>query len=118
MALPLRASDIAMKKYSDLFVFPLLLSLLGCGGETTTTEEESASITTPPTASVKPTPVASPPLPTPSVSAPVGQQQAATQNSFWAVNQHLDQGGTFYLYLSSEQLMSKMDNFMETMGGW
>ena len=117
MALPLSASDIAMKKYSDLFVFPLLLSLLGCGGETTTTEEESASITTPPTASVKPTPVASPPLPTPSVSAPVGQQQAATQNSFWAVNQHLDQGGTFYLYLSSEQLMSKMDNFMETMGG-
>ena len=106
-----------MKKYSDLFVFPLLLSLLGCGGETTTTEEESASITTPPTASVKPTPVESPPLPTPSVSTPVGQQQAATQNSFWAVNQHLDQGGTFYLYLSSEQLMSKMDNFMETMGG-
>jgi len=47
-----------------------------------------------------------------SVSA--GEKLAAIKNSFWAVNKHLDQGGSFYLYLSTEQMLAKLDGYLDT----
>ena len=48
-----------------------------------------------------------------SETVPAGQKKAAIQNSFWSVNQHLDQGGNFYLYMSTEQVLSKLDEFLD-----
>ena len=47
-----------------------------------------------------------------SVSA--GEKLAAIKNSFWAVNKHLDLGGSFYLYLSTEQMLAKLDGYLDT----
>ena len=48
-----------------------------------------------------------------SETVPAGQKKAAIQNSFWSVNQHLDQGGNFYLYMSTEQVLTKMDELLD-----
>ena len=48
-----------------------------------------------------------------SETVPAGQKKAAIQNSFWSVNQYLDQGGNFYLYMSTEQVLSKLDELLD-----
>ena len=86
-----------MKKLSRFLSFPLVLGLIACGDKTTTKEEEVSL----PEPQVSPS---STPAPDPvfRVAAPVDQKKAAIENSFWAVNQHLDLGGSFYLYMSTE----------------
>ncbi|MDP6903926.1 MAG: hypothetical protein QF406_05725 [Verrucomicrobiota bacterium] len=97
-----------MKKLSRFLSFPLVLGLIACGDKTTT-KEESVSLPEP---QVSPS---STPAPDPvfRVAAPVDQKKAAIENSFWAVNQHLDLGGSFYLYMSTEQVLSKLDELMD-----
>ena len=89
-----------MKKLHLIATFTLAACFIGCGKKTTTEEvtskpEKKPHVTSKPAAS------------------PAGQKQAAIRNSFWAVNQHLDQGGSFYLYLSTEQMLAKLDGYMD-----
>jgi len=97
-----------MKKLSRFLSFLLVLGLIACGDKTTTKEEEVSL----PEPQVSPS---STPAPDPvfRVAAPVDQKKAAIENSFWAVNQHLDLGGSFYLYMSTEQVLSKLDELMD-----
>ena len=97
-----------MKKLTHLLSLSLALGLIACGDKTTT-KEEDVSLPEPQTASPN-TPA---PDPVFRVAAPVDQKKAAIQNSFWAVNQHLDLGGSFYLYLSSEQALAKLDEYLD-----
>lgn len=78
----------------------LAVMLIGCGKKTTQDEVSSQPEKKPPTQTTPPS---------------AGQKQAAIKNSFWAVDQHLDQGGSLYLYLSTEQLLAKLDGFIDTM---
>ena len=97
-----------MKKLAHVLSFPLVLGLIACGDKTTT-KEESVPLPEPQATSLN-TPD---PDPVFRVAAPVGQKKAAIRNSFWAVNQHLDLGGSFYLYMSTEQVLSKLDELMD-----
>ena len=92
-----------MNKIKFSIVSIAAAGLMACGGKQTAKEE----VTTEPS---KPSEqVASPP------AAPA--KQAAVKNSFWEVNKHLDQGGTFYLYLSTEQALAKFDGWLENVIG-
>ena len=82
-----------MKKLTHLLSLSLALGLIACGDKTTT-KEEDVSLPEPQAASPN-TPA---PDPVFRVAAPVDQKKAAIQNSFWAVNQHLDLGGNPYHY--------------------
>ena len=89
-----------MKNTPLIASLSLAVWLIGCGKKTTQDEVSSQSEKNPP---AKKTPLTA------------GQKQAAIKNSFWAVDRHLDQGGSFYLYLSTEQLLAKLDGFIDTM---
>ena len=96
----------------------LTVCLIGCGKKATTTTEsvtpkpEANPLVAPPSQAAssnqaKPDPVYR-------VAPPVDQKKAAIQNSFWAVNQHLDLGGSFYLYRSTEQVLAKLDGYLDS----
>ena len=51
-------------------------------------------------------------------SDPATQKQAAIKNSFWEVNKHLDQGGSFFVYLSTEQMLTTLDGYLDTIGSF
>jgi len=89
-----------MKKLPLIASLSLVVLLISCGKKTTQDE-----VTSQPEKN----------LPAKKTPPPAGQKQAAIKNSFWAVDQHLDQGGSFYLYLSTEQLLAKLDGFINTM---
>ena len=91
----------------------LTACLIGCGKKTTTTTETEGN----PPAATQPQAASSnqaKPNPVYRVAPPVDQKKAAIQNSFWAVNQHLDLGGSFYLYLSTEQVLAKLDGYLDS----
>ena len=90
----------------------LTACLIGCGKKTTTTTETEGN----PPAATQPQAASSnqaKPDPVYRVAPPVDQKKAAIQNSFWAVNQHLDLGGSLYLYLSTEQVLAKLDGYLD-----
>ena len=89
-----------MKKIPLFASLSLAVFLIGCGKKTTQDEVSSQPEKKPPAQTTPP---------------PAGQKQAAIKNSFWAVDRHLDQGGSFYLYLSTEQLLAKLDGLIDTM---
>ncbi|HEX4084794.1 MAG TPA: hypothetical protein VHY22_07785 [Chthoniobacteraceae bacterium] len=88
----------AMVKLSSLRKWSVLLSgfvfLAGCGNNASAPSGAA--------------PQAAAPTPTP---AP----KSATPNSFDEVAAHLDPGGDFYLYLSTRQLLAKLDGFINSL---
>ncbi len=103
----------AMKKRYLFATISLTACLIGCCKKTSTstteTEGNPPAATQPQAASsnqTKPDPVYR-------VGPPVDQKKAAIQNSFWAVNQHLDLGGSFYLYRGTEQVLAKLDGYLD-----
>ena len=101
-----------MKKRHLFATISLAACLIGCGKKTTTTTETEGN----PPAATQPQAASSnqaKPDPVYRVAPPVDQKKAAIQNSFWAVNQHLDLGGSLYLYLSTEQVLAKLDGYLD-----
>ena len=95
-----------MKKapiYLSIALGSLLIGWNGCGKETTTEEVVSE-----PEEKKNPSPARVTHV------APAGKKNSAVPNSFWAVDRHLDQGGSFYLYLSTEQMLAKLDGYLDT----
>lgn len=92
-----------MKKKTAIFAVILLWAGAACGGKETTATEETSTSSAPPSV--------------PSGAASQSPAKAAVANSFWEVNQHLDQGGSFYLYLSTEQAVAKFDDWTENLIG-
>jgi len=116
-----------MKKFVNFLPFITAAGLIACGGNETTSEDPEAKPSTQPetggqagqqaVAEKKEEPrntlwdeVASR---VKSETVPAGQKKAAIQNSFWSVNQHLDLGGSFYLYMSTEQALAKIDEYLD-----
>jgi len=116
-----------MKNLLNFLLILTATGLLGCGGNETTSETPEVKPSAQPEAGGQPGQQAvaekkEEPKNTlwdevasrvKSETVPAGQKKAAIQNSFWSVNQQLDQGGNFYLYMSTEQVLSKLDEFLD-----